>query len=295
MLAIVKRRVHGAAPMLLPMQTPPVLETGSDHALQFHIPHAEPPPGGFPLVWLLDAPTTWAPMRHALDESGSADSIAVVGIGWEAEGPVDQGRRRRDFTLPAASEVPGPRGGGEWGHDGDCGGFLELLAGTLQPRAVDMLPVDPRRQVLVGHSLSGLFALHALMTGAGTFAGYVAASPSIWWDDARILDAARSADWSHAAGARVLVTVGSEEQRVGPERPASVAGEDAAATLGEPHMVDNASLFAELLRSRGLDCRFELFEGEGHGTVLPFAMAAAVELVGALPATRTAAIPTTDA
>ena len=262
--------------MLLPMQTPPALETGSDHALQFHIPDAEPPSDGFPLVWLLDAPTTWAPMRHALDEAGLADSIAVVGIGWEGEGPVDQGRRRRDFTLPAASEVPGPRGGGEWGHDGDCGRFLELLVDTLQPRALGMLPVDPARQVLVGHSLSGLFALHALMVGAGTFAGYVAASPSIWWDDARILEAARRADWGHAAGARVLVTVGSEEQRVGPERPASVAGEEAAATLGEPHMVDNASLFAELLRSRGLDCRFELFEGEGHGTVLPCAMEAAV-------------------
>lgn len=253
------------------------LESGSDHTLQFHLPTAAPPAGGFPLIWLLDAPTTWAPMQQALNESGRSDAIAVVGIGWQGDGAVDQGLRRRDFTCPASSEVPDPRGGGDWGYDGDCASFLALLTGVLQPQALRELPVDPDRQVLVGHSLSGLFALHAMMARPDAFAGFVAASPSIWWDEARILDAAQGTDWHPMQRARVLVTVGSEEQRVGPERPADVNGEDAAATLGEAHMVDNASAFAGLLRSNGIDCRFHLFEGEGHGTVLPAAMAAALE------------------
>ncbi len=257
------------------MDTHSFLAPAGDHVLQLHLPAAHAPSDGFPLVWLLDAPTTWAPMQQALNEADATDAMVVVGIGWKGDGPVDQGLRRRDFTLPASGPVPGPRGGGDWGHDGDCRRFLELLTGTLQPRGLRELPVDPLRQVLVGHSLSGLFVLQVLMERPDAFQGYVAASPSLWWDDARLLAAARHADWRVARAARVLLTVGSEEQRVGPERPASVAGEDAAAMLGEAHMVDNASAFARLLGSRGIECRFQLFEGEGHGTVLPSAMAAA--------------------
>jgi hypothetical protein len=41
-------------------------------------------------------------------------------------------------------------------------------------------------------------------------------------------------------------------------------------------MVDNASAFAALLQSQGVDCRFELFEDETHHSVLGPAMAVAL-------------------
>jgi len=37
--------------------------------------------------------------------------------------------------------------------------------------------------VLAGHSFGGLLALHAAATRPGTYAGIVAMSPSLWWDD----------------------------------------------------------------------------------------------------------------
>lgn len=255
--------------------------TGTGHAFQLHLPETEPPDGGFPLLWLLDAPTTWAPMQHALDATGRAGSVAVIGIGWEGEGAVDQGLRRRDFTLPALDEVPPPRGGAEWGYDGDSDTFLNVLSDTVQPAACTQLPIDPSRQSLVGHSLSGLFVLNTLLRRPGLFQHWCAASPSLWWDGRRIFGELKQHSSEGLRGASVLVSVGSEEQRVGPERPAGAGGAREPALLGEPHMVDNASEFAERLAALGANCTFQLFEGESHGGVLPAAMTMFVESIHA--------------
>lgn len=248
---------------------------GRDYMIHLHCPEGDPPTAGHPLVWLLDAPTTWAPMRQALHESGLA--AVVVGIGWDHEGPVDPDLRRRDFTPPVRYGSPAPHGADdERGGDGDSAAFLEFLTGTLQPRCLESLAVDPRRQTLAGHSLSGLFVLRTLMSRPRQFARYVAASPSIWWDGARLLDEVDRTDWQRAGTARVLVTVGSQEQAAGPEKPPEVAGEEPAAMLGEAHMVGNARRFAGLLRGHGVDCEFRLFQGGTHHSVLPAAMAAAL-------------------
>ena len=247
-----------------------------DYLIQLHVPQGDPPRNGYPLVWLLDAPTTWAPMQQALGESGAAQAV-IVGVGWDDSGGVDPNLRRRDFTLPARTTPPPPRGGGdEWDEDGDAAAFRAFLLDELQPRMLRELPVDPSRQCLAGHSLSGLFVLHTLLECPDRFECFVAASPSIWWDGARIRDEATRSGPDATTGARVLITVGSREQSVGPEKPPSVAGNDEPALLGEEHMVDNASAFAALLQSQGVDCRFELFEDETHHSVLGPAMAAAL-------------------
>jgi len=244
-----------------------------DYAIRLHLPQGHPPGSGHPLVWLLDTPTTWAPMQQALHGQGE-DGVVVIGIGWDQDGGVDQDLRRRDFTRPARR--PAPRETAD--HEGgDADAFLEFLTGTLQPHYLDALPVDPARQTLVGHSLSGLFVLHALMARPGSFQRYVAASPSIWWDGARILGEAEQADWTAARPARILVSVGSEEQVAGPEKPPEIEGDAAAALLGAQHMVDNAGAFADLLRARNVAVELRVLEGETHTSVIPPAMAAALD------------------
>lgn len=247
-----------------------------NHTIHLHQPQGEPPGRGHALIWLLDSPTTWAPMQQALHEHGEG-GVVVVGIGWDEDGGVDPNLRRRDFTRPARHEAPPPRGEPDgWREDGDADAFRAFLLDTLQPRYLDALGVDPARQTLVGHSLSGLFVLQTLMTRPDRFQRFVAASPSLWWDRERILADAQHADWTAAQAARVLITVGSEEQVAGPEKPPQVAGKRAAAMLGEQHMVDNASAFAALLQRRRVACGFRLFEGETHGSVIPAAMATAL-------------------
>lgn len=233
------------------------------YRIRVHVPAGEAPGAGWPLVWLLDGPTTWAPMQQALHEDGGGD-VAVIGIEWDHDGAVDQALRRRDFTWP-----PDPDG---LAVDGAA--FMALLCERLQPRYLQALPVDPARQTLSGHSLSGQFVLQVLMRRPHAFAGFAAASPSVWWQDERLLAQAQAADWARAAtGTRVLVTVGSAEQTAGPEKPEAVADGEPA-LLGHTHMVDNAALFAETLRTRGIDCDFRIIEGENHRSVVPAAMAA---------------------
>lgn len=257
------------------MQESITSHAGREYRLRVHIPEVDPPADGHPLLWLLDAPTTWAPMQHALRAPGAGDAV-VVGIDWPGEGKVDPGLRRRDFTRPALHPPPPPRGNADgWTHDGDCAAFLTFLLQQLQPIALDELPVDGARQTLVGHSLSGLFVLQSLFDAADAFAGRVAASPSIWWDQARILSDLEAIE-ALQGPATTLITVGSGEQVAGPEKPPEVEGEDAAALLGEPHMVDYAAVFAQELRARGGACEFRVFEGETHHSVLPAAMADAL-------------------
>ncbi|MDQ3206803.1 MAG: alpha/beta hydrolase-fold protein [Pseudomonadota bacterium] len=263
------------------MQEPFTSSKGRGYRVRAHVPDAAPPDAGYPLVWLLDAPTTWAPMQQALH--GQEDSAVVLGIDWEIDGKLPPGLRRRDFTSPALHEVPPPRGPAErWDEDGDADAFLEFILQTLQPHYLDRLPVNRRRQTLAGHSLSGLFVLQVLLRRPDAFAGFVAASPSIWWDGKRIMNDAKGRSTPPATVARVLLTVGSDEQVAGPEKPPEVEGEDAAAVLGEPHMVDYAAEFSEQLRAAGVDCRFQVFEGETHHSVVPASMAAALEFACAL-------------
>ncbi|MBS7455549.1 alpha/beta hydrolase [Coralloluteibacterium stylophorae] len=254
---------------------------GRDYEIRLHLPQAAAPEAGFAAIWLLDANTDWAAMQQALREDGAAD-VAIVGVGWPVEGK-DQDLRRRDFTLPARHAPPAPHGGGEWHVDGDCDAFLAFLVDELRPALLRAHPLDPARQVLLGHSLGGLFALHTLMRRPRAFAGVVAASPSIWWDQAAILDAAEAHDWSRAQATRLALLVGAEEQTAGPEKPPEIEGEARAATLGMRHMVDNAAALAALLQARGIAPGFGVLEGETHASVVVPAAQAALAMARALP------------
>ena len=59
--------------------------------------------------------------------------------------------------------------------------FLQFIETELMPEVEKRYRTQPFR-VLAGHSLGGLFAVHALSTRPGLFNAYVAVSPSLWWD-----------------------------------------------------------------------------------------------------------------
>lgn len=49
-----------------------------------------------------------------------------------------------------------------------------------------VLPIDPDRQSLFGHSFGGLFVLYSLFTRPSAFTTWIAASPSIYWENRTI-------------------------------------------------------------------------------------------------------------
>jgi predicted alpha/beta superfamily hydrolase len=94
--------------------------------------------------------------------------------------------RTRDLT-PSKGTLTRPDGRVlQFPSAGGADAFLEFIATELIPHVDTRYPSAPFR-IFAGHSFGGLFALHALVTRPETFAAYIAVSPTVLWDDSRIL------------------------------------------------------------------------------------------------------------
>lgn len=266
---------------------------GQPYRVMVWTPKAEPPPGGFKAYYVLDGNQSF-PLITALLAARSfnpaitgVEPAVVVGIGYPIDGPYDPVRRTLDLTPPAADVRLPPRPDGKpWPATGGADAFLTFIREQVQPWVRARYPIDPTREVLVGHSFGGLFTLYALFTQPDAFDGYVAGSPSLWFNDHQGFEMARRyAAHRPAPGTSrpVYISVGSEEQRL--SAPAGTDAERARAkTLAERRMVDNAREAAKRLEARAdLRVSFEVFAGEDHGSVVARFLARAIEMPFARP------------
>ncbi|MFX1681396.1 alpha/beta hydrolase-fold protein [Mitsuaria sp. CC2] len=126
-------------------------------------------------------------------------------------------KRNRDLTTKwfafepvtaAMAGLPGvaPTGGAD--------GFLEFLAEELKPSLAEAFPIDLAEATLAGQSFGGLFTLYALLTRPEVFRRYLAVSPSLWWDDRSLLEAATRIVSEHPAPtASVYLCAGELENK----------------------------------------------------------------------------------
>jgi predicted alpha/beta superfamily hydrolase len=127
----------------------------------------------YPVLYLLDAE---AQFNHTtgvvqfLAENGRIPDMIVIGVA--------NTNRLRDLT-PASND---PKQRKENPEAGGADAFLTFLADELTPRVNANYRTQPYR-ILAGHSLGGLFAVHALINRPQTFQAYIAVSPSLWWDE----------------------------------------------------------------------------------------------------------------
>src|SRR5215470_1576490 len=144
---------------------------------------------------------------------GELPSTYVIGIGY-ADADIT-GRRVRDFT-PSKAEVPPGIYQQAPLESGGAPRFLDFLQGEIIPHLEQRYPLDPQERVLIGYSLSGLFATYAVLARPAAFNRYAILSPSLWWDDGYIFrleeqQAKSSADLP----ARVMLIGGSAEEQLG--------------------------------------------------------------------------------
>ncbi len=112
----------------------------------------------------------------------------------------------RGYELTPAPAAPGPVPGVP--RPGGADALLAHLAEEVVPLVESRYPTQPYR-ILVGHSLGGLFAVHALVTRPGLFQGYVLLDPALWWDGGGVTRRLEAFFRSHADARARLVVVGS--------------------------------------------------------------------------------------
>lgn len=238
------------------------------------------PEKGCPVLYVLDGDWYFGTAVEAV--RNNAPGVAVVGIGypddeayvqsvlarhqplpeWAKEEPAFRAavglERMYDLGLPASDEVLArdfPKNSGIRARDvGGLEAFLEVLKTEIKPRIAKSVPVDSLNEAIFGHSLGGLAVVHALFVEPSAFRTFIAASPSIWWNEKAVLRAEASfADAVRAgrASPRVLITMGSEEQTADPRmaEKASLDFDEYAALIRMARMVENARELTERLRT----------------------------------------------
>lgn len=253
------------------------------------IPRQAPPERGFPALYMLDGNAALMNFDEALLGALAARTPHVlVFIGYDNDLRIDSAARTRDYTpLLAPAEGAEPEQARAPDASGGADAFLETIERRVRPAVARRAPLDPERQALWGHSLGGLFVLHALFTRSGAFQTYAAASPSLWWQKGYLLqEEARFS--AHNAGhpARVLMMLGGDE-RQGKLGNRDMSNPRVLAHLERIAAVppDSAARMAErLAQVPGLEVEYLEFEGMGHGPMLRASLLATLERLAGVKA-----------
>lgn len=250
-------------------------DTGAEYRVYVAWPEEAPPPGGFPLVILLDGDASFATLVETLrrtcqrTESTNVAPAVLVGVGYPDACQYDLDRRTFDYTFgPPAHPV---KAGAQRSGGGDA--FLDFLERTLIPRVASAFPIDPRRRALFGHSLGGLFVINAVLRRPSLVRTWLSVSPSLWWDKGAVLRAVEALPRAPATDGPppvLLVTVGEYEEAVAPwQTPRPGPGSPLARRLSRD-MVGNARKVADRIAAAGdyVSVHFECLAQEDHASAL---------------------------
>lgn len=145
---------------------------GEERPVQVALPLGYDTTEAYPVVYVLDGPGhlihTTGSVRF-LAENGRMPAAIVVAI---ANTP---GNRTRDLAPPPGDDDPADTAG-------DASNFRAFLRDELKPWVESRYSTRPY-DVLIGHSLGGLFISHVLNTEPDLFDAYVSISPALGWAD----------------------------------------------------------------------------------------------------------------
>jgi len=144
----------------------------------------------YPVLYLLDGEEHFRYTAAIADFLAASDRIPAMLVVGIASGD-DPPKRTHDLTPPSSSEVDNRFSPGGGGADA----FLSFLSGELLPYVDRTYRTRPYR-LLAGHSFGGLFAIYALTTQPKLFGGYIAADPSLNWNNQAVV-AQAEAFFSH--------------------------------------------------------------------------------------------------
>lgn len=193
----------------------------------------------FPVLFLLDGAEDQdfqhiAGLAQVLALNGQYGDMIVVGVADKD--------RQHDLTFPSSD----PRDLKDAPTSGGSADFRRYLETELQP-AIDARFRTGGRRVIIGESLAGLFVVETFLKQPKLFDGYIAISPSLWWDNGSLVKAAPDLLASQPPGARTLFL--------------SIANE------GPAMRVDDLAAVIKAAPPKGLTFYFDPLRDETHATI----------------------------
>jgi predicted alpha/beta superfamily hydrolase len=166
----------------------------------------------------------------------------IAAIGYPSDEAYDGIRRSWDLVPPPGRSYPPFIEGGPEVKTGGADKLLHFIEADLLPEIARRASVDAGRRALFGHSFGGLFTLFALFERPHLFRNWIAASPSISWEDSQFLG--REARRKHGSCGFVHLSAGEYE---GDElAPFQYHNEDAAERLQNNKLERTVALAREM-------------------------------------------------
>ncbi|MDZ4311226.1 MAG: alpha/beta hydrolase-fold protein [Cypionkella sp.] len=253
------------------------------------LPPGEAPAAGWPSLTMTDGNAvigTAVDIMRAQASYPTGSNLGwgvLIAVGYPTEDAYDPLQRSWDLGPPPGAtyppfwpSTPDVRTGG----GGELARFIledmrEFLAGQVK--------LDPNHAGLFGHSFGGLFALWLLFTQPGAFSHWIAASPSITWEDSALLAHLKDFD---PAGRQLSVHLSAGEWEGDLLAPFQREAEDAPQRLAEKAKTRTIAaaqdMAAHLASLPGVTARYETYVNETHMSVLPVAVNRALHCVLAL-------------
>lgn len=264
---------------------------GKPYRIFLSVPDEAPPPQGWPLLVTTDGNAMFPFAVASLGTQAPYPSATNTGfgviaaIGYPGEAYYDGMRRSWDLSPPPGTSYPPYVEGGPPILTGGADGLLRFIEAELLPKLAEIATINPARRTLFGHSFGGLFTLYALFNRPDLFRTWIAASPTIHWEEQVLLksEAARR----KASGAGTFVHFSAGEYEGDRLAPFQEKNEDAARRR-ESKKTEQTELLARQMAARldgsddGIKTEFELFAGETHMSVLPSIVNRAVGIAFAL-------------
>jgi predicted alpha/beta superfamily hydrolase len=131
----------------------------------------------YPVVYITDGDVHIGHLGTTIDflsRNGRMSELIVVGI--------TNTDRNRDLSPTHLKTAAAGDNGLQFPTSGGADKFLKFIETELIPEIEKRYRVQPYR-ILAGHSLGGLFAVHAMLSRPEVFNSYIAVSPALQWDN----------------------------------------------------------------------------------------------------------------
>ena len=263
--------------------------TGTLRRVFLWLPPGEAPAAGWPSLTMTDGNAVIGTAVDILRAQASYPTGSNLGwgvliaVGYPTEDAYDPFQRSWDLGPPPGATYPPFWPGTPEVKTGGGAELARFILEDMRAFLADHVKLDPNHAGLFGHSFGGLFALWLLFTQPGAFSHWIAASPSITWEDSALLTHLTAFD---PAGRHLTVHLSAGEWEGDLLAPFQREAEDAPQRLAEKAKTRTIAaakdMAAHLASLPGVTARYETYANETHMSVLPVAVNRALHCVLAL-------------